>query len=668
MESLLLAAYVLLPLVTLWRTRSLAWTVVMVVASVSVLGLFVGFWMDLGHTWTRSGLQLMLLAALVLPVVIAFVRRPVAQTPMRRQFLAIGVPFLGLGALLALVMVKFATVSAFLTPVSFLMGHAMAEDNAKWLDFTSQLATGLPVVQGVAMGGPLQLFLVFVATAMGVVSQVVLGGYNEVAVAANSVIVGQYFMVVLAPLAFAPFVEAWVRRPTGSTPNTRTRIPLPLIWLGITVLASTVLLATAYGHLTWQYTALITTLWSAVFLASSRIPRAQLLTSMAVAAGMTVWLPMNAIAALLIVGWLVVIVGRGINGRGIKGGRPAMDWLGLGLVVLVTVCIYEPLRSSVAFVLGSSPASASGLGSGAGGIQAGFSAVIPRSSRVPAGLSDSTLFSAGGGTEQTTAILAILAATLIIGAAVFASRQPRIRWAYIRLLPVLILAGFAVLLNLLDQWATGSAPHYGSLKFTFLAAIVAIASCVPVALLLIDPAGKAMTLGRWVAIAAVVFVLIVDSLLLRSVAAARPQQWSPAIPFDNPKSYWWPADVNGTGTQTITNNPVGCVYLPQGAKVPSAILDSELSDPQRVYSCTRLLAGLAGQDATAQPLVDWLRREWLTNTRAWSDVYGYLNGMPAEVKAKQMILLDDGSNVIGLESVQSLLERYPASAGQATAP
>ncbi len=68
---------------------------------------------------------------------------------------------------------------AFLHPVSFLIGHSNAEDNAKWLDFTSQLATGNPIDQAVAMGGPLQLFLTFVATAMGVVSQTYLGGYNE---------------------------------------------------------------------------------------------------------------------------------------------------------------------------------------------------------------------------------------------------------------------------------------------------------------------------------------------------------------------------------------------------------------------------------------------------------------------------------------------------------
>ena len=173
-----------------------------------------------------------------------------------------------------------------------------------------------------------------------------------------------------------------------------------------------------------------------------------------------------------------------------------------------------------------------------------------------------------------------------------------------------------------------------------------------------------MTLGRWAAVAAVVYLLIVDSLLTRSIAAARPEQWSPPIPFDNPQSYWWPADVNGTADQPIADNPVACVYLPQGASAPSAILDSQLSDPQRVYSCSRILAGLSGEDAGAQPIVDWLRREWLGNQRAWQNVHGYLSAMPDSVLDKPVILLDDGSNVIGLETMRNLLQRYPATAGE----
>jgi hypothetical protein len=169
-----------------------------------------------------------------------------------------------------------------------------------------------------------------------------------------------------------------------------------------------------------------------------------------------------------------------------------------------------------------------------------------------------------------------------------------------------------------------------------------------------------MTLTRWIGVAGVIVLLSVDSLLPRAISQIRPERWSPPIPFDNTSgSYWWPADVNGAAEQTIVGNPLACVYLPEDSAVPTAIVPSGLSDPQRVYACTRQLVGLAGLDTQAQPIVDWLRREWLSNTPAWSDVYDGLAALPDEVLDKQVILLDDGSNVKGLESLRSLLQRFP---------
>ncbi|MBI1352129.1 MAG: hypothetical protein GC156_13565 [Actinomycetales bacterium] len=658
-DALFLVAYLALPLFTLWWSRSVAWTVIAVVSSVSLAGALVSFVIDHVFLWTRPQLQWVLLVALLVPAAVAVLRRPQPDAPRRYQALALLVPVVVLAVFFAVVTTWWTDVPAYTTPVSFLMGHSLAEDNAKWLDFTSVLAAGGPMDQYVPMGGPLQLFLVFVATAMGTLSRITLGGYNEVFVAANSVVYGQYLMVVLAPLGLAPLIGGTLRRPVPGG-GKAVRIPWPLIWLGALVLVITNLMLTAYGHLTLQFTILICALWVTTFLVWSRIPKALLLTSMSVAVGMTVWLPMNAIAGVLLVGWLAWTVWRLI-----QDGVSRSGLVDLAVVLLVIVAIWEPMRSSLAFVLASTPSAAGLVGGMGGGVHAGVVALaaLPAIGPIFAGLTDSTLFAAGGGTEQTTAIQAALAAVGTIGASVVVSRQRVGRGrAYARFIPVLLLAGFAVALNGMDQWATGSAPHYGSYKFTFMVTVVLMATMLPVGLLLLDPAVSGMSLTRWVALGAVVFLLTVDSLLVRSIAAARPTQWSPPIPFDNPRSYWWPADVNGTGTQTIAGNPVACVYLPQGAKAPSAILDSQLSDPQRVYSCTRLLAGLSGEDGGAQPIVDWLRREWLTNTRAWDAVHGYLEDMPAEVLDKPVILLDDGSNVIGLGTMRSLIDRYPADA------
>jgi hypothetical protein len=275
---------------------------------------------------------------------------------------------------------------------------------------------------------------------------------------------------------------------------------------------------------------------------------------------------------------------------------------------------------------------------------------------------DSTLLAASGGVETVGPLLAILAVVGAIGTAVLWDRGSAGVAAYSRFVPIGLLVGFLLALQVLDQWSTGTAPNYGSAKFAFLVAVAVAAACVPIALMLVSPRVGSMTAARWVGVGAVVVVLLADAMPIRSIATVRPDQWTPPIPFNNPQSYWWPAEVNGSGEQPIAGSPVGCVYLPAGARAPSGILDSGLSDPQRVYSCTRLLAGLGGEDAAAQPMVDWLRREWQNNERAWEGVYGYLAGMPDEVLDRPVILLDDGSNVIGLESMRSLLERHPPDA------
>lgn len=655
MDVVFLVLYVTAPVVVWWRSRSIAWTVISLLASLSIIGVIVNFAIDHIGPVTWLTLQVLTLVALVIPVALSFISRPAQSAPRKRQLSVILLP-VGLIALFLLIMTTWWTqVPAFQTPVSFLMGHAVAEDNAKWLDFAAQLATGAPIEQGVPLGGPLQLFMTAMATLLAVVSMIFYGGINEVLVAANTVIYAQFAFVALAPLALAPLAET-AYRVRGSGARVRlVRIPTPLIWAGSLILVTAVLMATAYGHITWQYTALAVTLWVATYLVELPIPRARLLTSLIVVASMTVWLPMNVIALVVLIGWIVVLFGRGIR-------FGAWDWSGIALTAVVAVSTAQPLLSSFSFISTNSLGAAGVVPTG--GFGAGLAAAIPTVASLtpPWQLVDATLFAAGGGTERTGPLLFALAALGVVGAAVWLDRQGLSRAGYLRLMPVGLLASFAFALQVLDQWVTGSAPNYGSDKFMFLATVTVAAGTIPVALLLLSFGRATMTPVRWAGVGVVVLILVVDSLLVRSVAAARPEQWSPSIPFDNPRSYWWPADVNGNPVQPIDGNPVGCVYLPQGAKAPSAILDSKLSDAQRVYSCTRLLAGLAGEDVGAQPMVDWLRREWLNNERAWEGVYGYLAAMPDSVLDRPVILLDDGSNVIGLESMRSLLARFPADA------
>ena len=642
-DALLLVAYLVIIGVTWWRSRSVAWTFLSILASVSILGVLVNFSIDHITLLNWRQLQVVLLIALVLPAGIAWLIGPRGGAPRRRQVLGTLLPVALLLGFLTAVLTWWSEGPALLRPVGFLIGHSIAEDNAKWLDFAAKLASGEAVDQAVPLGGPLQLYLVFVSTLMAVASQLLLGGVNQVMVAANTVIVGQFLLVVLAPLALSPLVEASIRRGAKG----RVRIALPLVWVGSLILALANLMLTAYGHLTLQWTIVVTALWVSTYLIRSRLPWAPWLSSIAVIASIVVWFPMTVIGIIVLIGWFVVLVRQVL-----RDPRRLSTWFVLIATTVVAIALWEPLRSSFVYVAGTSSAAASNPAFTGGGMRSAAS-LIP----VPA-ITDSTLFQASGGTEVATPILVLLAVVGATSALFLASRRSRDR-GYVRAIPIASLAGFAVVLSAMDQWATGNAPNYGSLKFTFMAVIVIAAATLPVGMMLLDPRADGMSVTRWTAVGAVVVLLTVDPLLVRSVAAARPEQWTPPVPFDNPRSYWWPAEVNDTAVQPIDSNPVACVYLPNGASAPSALLESQLSDAQRVYSCSRILAGLAGEDDSAEPLIAWLRREWLTNTPAWSNVYRNISELSDSVLDRPVILLDDGSNVKGVESLRTLVNRYP---------
>ena len=658
MDAALLVLYLALPILTWLRVRSLAWTVVAIAGAGAAAGAMVNFVIDRGVDLTRIQLQFLLLAVLAAVFAVAWVRPwRGSKASMSRQSLAVLLPsgVLLLGFLV--ITMRWTEEFAFLRPVGFLIGQVTAEDNSKWLDFTAQWATGGGIDQPVPLGGPLQLYLTFVGTLMAVISQIALGGFNEVAVAANSIVYGEFILAILMPFVFAPMAEAKFAA-GGSTRSSagarghvsRGFIPLPGLWIGMLVLVTVTLAVTAYGHLTLQFTFLVAGLWVATFLSGSKVPRARLVTSLAAAASMTVWLPLNVIAIIIAVTWLSLYASRLV-----RFGTRSVDWWGAGLLIVVTVGVFQPVWSSMVYLLfGSSGIAVPALAGGFG---------VSSSAGVLPSLADSILFAATGGTDSTGPLLLGAALISTLAASVVVTRQPvRNRLAaYRSFAPLGVFAFIALSIYVLDAYATGSAPNYGSMKFTFMVVAIALATTLPVAVLALDSkATLGMTVSRWIAVAGVVVLLAVDSLLPRAIAQVRPEMWSPPIPFENTSgSYWYPAEVNGRADQPIESNPIACAYLPEGYPAPTAIVPSGLSDAQRVYACTRTLTGLGGVEAEALPVVEWLRREWFTNTPAWSDVYDGLAALPDQVLDRPVILLDDGSNVKGVETLRSLLSRFP---------
>jgi len=152
------------------------------------------------------------------------------------------------------------------------------------------------------------------------------------------------------------------------------------------------------------------------------------------------------------------------------------------------------------------------------------------------------------------------------------------------------------------------------------------------------------------AVALIVVMLTLDTLLPRAVLQLKPANW----PSVSGSPYWYPAEVRDTGDQALSRNPVGCVFLPRGAKAPTG-----LPQGQVIYTCTRLLAGVAGVETLAAPIVKWELDEWLQNRSMWGEVHPQFSALSPEIQGRSLILLDGDRQVIGLESLGVLLSRFP---------
>lgn len=555
---------------------------------------------------------------------------------MRNQIRSIWIPVAVLVVFLGAMRAFASEQPSILSGVSFLVNHGVGEDNAKWLNLTSQLAAGdeLSFVGGYA-GGALMVVLAVAATIAKVVSLAAYGGVNEVGVAVQAVIGSSYLLIAFAPLALAPLAES--KFPPRPARDDRNLVPAPAIWAGALVLATGSAALTFFGHLSLQLVLLMLVVWLAVFLARTPEPYGRLLaTGIAVSAGV-VWFPLNLFALGLLAAMLVSVVAVSI--RQLTAGR-APDLWPWAIVVLTGVSAWDGLVSSTLYALGVG---------GAGGSPPTAAGPLGGAS-VPANAA--SLFASPGGTEAPTALLAALAALSVLGAAVLVSRSGASPTSLgIRFMPVALVGGYAIAIGFGDAMLTASGENYPTLKMGYAAVIVIASATLPLAIASLDPHRSGMTLTRWVAVGGTVFVLSADSILPRAVASIGPKIW------EQPASglpYWSVFEVQPQANQPIAELPIACTFLPPGSEVPTGNIDG-----QRAYNCTRLLVGLNGLDARDGSVLDWIRTDWLSNGDFWNDWAPIMAGASGEIRAKRIVLLGQDGNVIGFETLQGLLDRFP---------
>lgn len=611
----LAVAFIGLLTTSLILARSIAVFTALVFVTASFTGALVQFTAVGWRSFTLRELQIWVLVGLIVVVVGAFLVRQ--RTQWSKQPTLIIVISSGIVALAFLITRLMAPSSPeVLSSVGYLITRPGAEDNAKWLNTTAQLAQGTPLDSWASVGGPLVLVFTLCATFISALSVLLYGGVNEVAVAAGTVLLSEHMLVVLAPFALAPILALRAR---GRT------VPIPIALLAIIIVIATVAWPLEFGHVTLQYTVLAFTLWIGFFLVPGNSPLLRGLITIGIALTAMVWFPIAPIALMAMLG----VVTWSVRTR---------QWRLLSAVVLAGILLSEYLNSAIRYAIGIPDASAgpTGTGGAARGVVAS-EGVLP-------------LFDSPGGTAVASTMLLILAALAAAGAVVyfvqrgFTSQQIAMRFA-----PVILLASYAWMITIVDFWAVGAGPNYASLKVVYTTILPILATTIMLALLALDRHTQSMTPLRWAVAGGVLVILTIDPFISRTAAQMRPELWPSTANFP----YWAPAEVRPTGEQPLTSNPIACVYLPPGADAPSA-----LPFGGRAYACSRLLAGLAGADREANAIVQWQLREWLNNNNLWDENYPFFTLIDPTIRARSVILLDTDDRVIGIEPFERLFTRY----------
>jgi len=636
-----LIAFLALPVLSYMWVRSITWLAIWIFASAAVVGSLIDFTIRNGQLWDLPSLQFALLVSLLIVAIAAFASRKLRPgASVKIQAIAIGAP--------VAVAFIFIIISRLLaighagpwTAVGYFVQRIYAEDNAKWLDFSGQLLTGDPVNQAVAMGGPLQLAVVLAATVFAVISQIAFSGVNQVFVASNSILFLQFGLAAISPIILAPFVEANLR----NADKKRLKFPAPVIWAAAIVIMVASFAVSGLGHLTFQYAFIVAGLWISVFLVGSSVPHARVLTSVAAAVLLIVWFPLIPISIVIYTALIIYFIHQLVRAKN-KSAYTSLV-IPVAVTILTLVFVWEALVNTLTYIFEIGSVTASGSTQTFGG-SLGASAHAVIDTLMPT----LQVLNSSGGTEIASPLLGILALLTAVLALINVNRRMDSAQATARAFaPLALIATYAFALGTLGTWYSGSGPNYGAQKMTFFAVILTIVVCAPFAIMEIDRVKPALTPARVGAVVGIVFLISIDGLLPRAMTYTSPEQW-PSTELS--RNYWWPAEVRDTANQSIASNPVGCIYLEPGDALPTV-----LKDGQRMYACTRILAGLSGMDSTAQGLVDFQRREWFTNEAAWLNEYPNLQLLPPEVRAKQLILISGNNDVVGLETIDRLMQRY----------
>jgi hypothetical protein len=598
----------LVPIVLSRLTRTISVAFAVLMCALISAGIIVQSTHFMGLEWTANLVRILFCTLLIAGSFLAITqRRPRVHSVWWLQVISVGLP-----SLLILIRVLVTRVAepyqlnGLLTSIQYIN----PEDNAKWSNVASLISQGKRL--GITdIGGVLTTFLVLFASFVEALFPIIGMNNNEVNVTISTVVFGQLFLIIFAPLALLPLTKLM-----KSERNFWTF--LPGFWVASLLISGGSAAFLSMGHLSSQLVLVMGIYAVCVIVSRGKSQQKHdlilnwgLLCATATA---SIWLPLQLLTALIPLTACVLFIFHGRK----RIDNKEKDFL-----------VFIPLALMVAAI-----------------------PVAIESFRYLVVTDDNfqNLLIATGATQTVTPILSILPLVLF-GVVLHGFGKSEVYVDGVRtdsFLPesygvFASIAFFTFCVTCLDFLRTGSA-HYGSIKVQYMCALVLIVVFVP--MVIVKMASYYMPIQGFIVSSTLslllLFALSGDATLTNLTQRLRSEQW-PQIAMWSQETNWQAYVTQLSLTdKTIRDFPIGCAEI--------VVNERYWHTTTATYLCTRHLVALSGLEKDGEALVVWQLRS------DWKNSLNNLRELPESVKSRNLLILSSDGKVVDIKRVDSYFE------------
>ena len=496
---------------------------------------------------------------------------------------------------------------------------ASSEDNAKWLNFSSNLVQQHLINFKDGTSGGLAVLLIICSAFVTAFSYATLGGVSQTGVAIHTVLLAHVVLISIIPLLFAQI--NWNNQMESlkfSNINHRARLLLHSfgIYSAIAFVVLAIAATSTFGHLSFEMVIVQILFWGIAVVYSWKEQRFWLLITVVGSTVALVWLPLPAFAGM-------------VAGAGMLVGL--FHWLKQKKVMNVVVFIALIINFACTVWL-----------------------ALPEIQYLSATTQTTTsiaLVVAEGGTMSPKKFEFAILVIAVVGAILFLwfTRKSTKLTEYLKFYPIIFLLGYAVLISAYDYVvAKNGWPHYGTRKLAYASVVLSSALLMPLAFW-----GYSL-IPKWnKVVGGITSIVLAISLALSATVGQignkvfGPEAWSVSdLRYfgDTRLPKTW-VDVINSETSSIgaENRYVACVQEEDG-KIILGYTDH--------YYCTRFLISLSGSENFASSLIFPLISKPNSETlKALTNLSPYLSG-------KRVMVINDRGEIAHSISLDEYIELF----------